>query len=294
MPKYHCHRKECARICSELGFFMSRRRPPNYEGNGFCSESCLLAYVQDELSQKWRRLHVEKNRKIPRPKLGTILLQTSYITRDQLEEAVRLQRQARQGKIGEWLLKLGFVEEHQITSALARQHGLPLIKLENAERNDEAARMIPGKLARTLGIIPVGLDDSQSSIRVAASGPVDFDSQESIRRMVRKGIISYLGDRSAIERLLGEYYEPEDLDLTNVPTFGSVEELVRVGRDVVMTAINQRAQNIQAELFRHLFWMRLDLQSEFHHYFFRVTSTQAYGKEPVPEGIEPLRYAVGS
>ena len=294
MPKYHCHRKECARIRSELSFFASRRRPPNYEGHAFCSESCLLTHVQEELSQKWRRLHVEKNRKIPRPKLGTILLQTSFITRDQLEEAVRLQSQARQGRIGEWLLKLGFVEEHQITAALARQYGLPLMNLENTERHEEAARMIPGKIARTLGLIPVGLDDSQSSIRVAASGPVDFDSQESIRRMVRKGIIPYLGDRSVIERLLEQYYEPEDLDLTNVPTFGSVQELARVGRNVVMTAINHHAQNIQAELFRHLLWMRLDLPSEFHHYFFRFTSTPAYGEEPIPEGSGALRYAVGS
>lgn len=294
MPKYHCHRKECARIQSELSFFMNRRRPPNYEGHTFCSDACLLSYFEDDLAQKWRRLHTEKNRRIPRPKLGTILLQTSYITRDQLEQAVRLQTQTRQGRIGEWLLKLGFVEEHQITAALATQYGLPLINLDHAESHKETAHIIPGKIARSLGLIPVGLDDNQSSLRVAVSGPVDFDSQESIRRMVRKGIIPYLGDHSAIEKLLEEYYEPQDLDLTNVPTFGSIEDLTTVGRDVVMNAINHHAQNIQAELFRHLFWMRLDLQSEFHHYFFRFTSTQAYREEPIPEGRGALRYAVGS
>jgi hypothetical protein len=250
--------------------------------------------VEDELVQKWRRLHVEKNRVFPRPKLGTILLQKSYITRDQLEEAIRLQNQARQGRIGEWLLKLGFVEEHQITAALARQYGLPLINLDHVESYKEAARMIPGKIARSLGLIPVGLDDSQSSIRVAVSGPVDFDSQESIRRMVRKGIIPYLGDGSAIEKLLERYYDPQDLDLTNVPTFESLEDLTRVGRDVVMAAINQHAQNIQAELFRHLFWIRLDFPSEFHHYFYRFSSTPAYREEPIPERSGALRYAVGS
>jgi hypothetical protein len=273
---------------------MNRRRPPTYEGKTFCSDSCLLTFVQEELCEKWRLLQAEKNRRIPRPKLGTILLQTSYITRDQLEEAVRLQSETREGRIGEWLVRLGFVDEHQITAALARQFGLPLINLNNAERHKEAARVIPGKVARSLGLIPVGFDDNQGSIRIAVSGPVDFNSQEGVRRMVHKGIIPYMSDRSAIERLLEQNYAAEDLDLSDVPTFSSLEDLTTAGHEVVVTAINHRAQNIQAELFRHLFWIRLDFPSKSHHYFFRFTSAPAYGKDPIPQRGASLRYAVGS
>src|SRR5512138_1241283 len=121
MPKYQCYRKDCARIRSEFSLFLNRRRPPKYEGNAFCSDSCLRTHFQSDLNDKWRRLQLEKGRAFPRPKLGTILMQTAYVTRDQLDQAIRLQAERQEGRIGEWLLRLGFVEEHQITAALAKQ-----------------------------------------------------------------------------------------------------------------------------------------------------------------------------
>jgi hypothetical protein len=237
-------------------------------------------YIANELSEKWRLFQLEKERKIPRPKLGTILMQTAFVTRSQLDEAVRLQNQTREGRIGEWLLRLGFVEEHQVTAALAKQYGLPLINLRNSNANSEAVRMIPGKVAKCTGLIPVGFDDSQSSLRVAVSAPVNFNSQEAIRRMVRKGIVAYIGDQSAIQQLLEEWYEPEDLDLTNVPTFGSLDELIEVGNEMVTVALNNRARNIQAELIQEFLWVRLDFAAESHHHLFRHVpeQTQDYGQ----------------
>ena len=223
MPKYQCHRKECNRIRSEFSIFLNRRRPPTYEGKTFCSEACLRAHFESELNGKWRQLQLENTRMIPRPKLGTILMQTAFLTRAQLDQAVKLQNETGKGRIGEWLQQLGFVEEHQITAALARQFGLPLINLKHVDAKADAVRMIPGKVAKYSGLVPVGFDDAQSALRVAVSAPVNFNSQEAIRRMVRKGIVPFIGDESAIERLLREWYEPEDLDMSNIPTFSSQE-----------------------------------------------------------------------
>jgi hypothetical protein len=272
MPKYFCHHRECTRTRSEFSLFSNRRRPPTYEGKTFCSDSCLWAYVEKELKEKWRRLQLEKSRSIPRPKLGTILMHTAFLTRDQLDEAIKLQNKAREGRIGEWLLRLGFVEEHQVTAALACQYGLPLINLKNSYARNDAVRMIPGKVAKCSGLIPVGFDDAEESIRVAVSAPVDFNCQEAIRRMVHKGIVPYIGDQSAIQRLLEQWYEPEDLDLTNLPTFSSLDELIAVGSSMVSIAIELRAQDIRAELVQEFFWLRMDFPSESHHHLFRWVS----------------------
>jgi type IV pilus assembly protein PilB len=199
-------------------------------------------------------------------------MQTAYVTRDQLDQAVRLQNERREGRIGEWLLRLGFVEEHQITAALAQQFGLPLINLKNSDANSDAVRMIPGKVAKCSGLVPVGFDDAQAALRVAVSAPVNFNSQEAIRRMVHKGIVAYIGDQSAITRLLEQAYEPEDLDLSNVPTFSSLDDLIEVGNEMIATAIDSRAQDIQAELVPEFFWVRLDFPTETHHHFFRYLS----------------------
>ncbi len=291
MSKLVCHRKECTRIRSEFSLFMNRKRPPQYEGNTFCSDSCLWTYFETALNEKWRRLQIEKDRRIPRPKLGTILMQTAFITREQLDEAIKLQRDNREGRIGEWLRRLGFVEEHQVTAALARQYGLPVINLRNSMGNAEAVRMIPGKVAKCSGIFPVGFDDNQTSLLVAVSAPVNFNSQEAIRRMVRKGIIPYIGDQSAIQQLLEQWYEPEELDISNVPTFSSLEDLVGLGNEMVATAINQRALDIKAELVQDFFWMRLDFPCESHHYFFRYMSPQAQSHERVSDRDVAVGYA---
>jgi hypothetical protein len=283
MLKYYCHRKECTRIRSEFSIFMNRRLPPTYEGNPFCSDSCLRTYFESELSDKWRRLQLEKKRRIPRPKLGTILIQSASITRDQVEQAMRLQTDAHEGRIGEWLLKLGYVEEHQITEALARQYGLPLINLKNSHTNADAVRMIPGRIAKCSGLIPVGFDDSQSSLQVAVSAPIDFNSQEAIRRMVHKGIITYIGDQSVIRQLLEQWYQPEELDLSNTPTFSSLSELIDIGNHLLTNAIIRKANDIQAELAPDFFWIRLDYPSESHHHFFRCLSPSVEKHGPLQE-----------
>jgi hypothetical protein len=272
MFKNKCYRKECTRIRSEFSIFMNRKHPPQYEGNAFCSDSCLWAYVENELTDKWRHLLSERDPKIPRPKLGTILMQTARLTRDQVDEAIKLQSQTRKGRIGEWLLRLGFVEEHQVTAALALQYGLPTINLRNSNANVDALRMIPGKVAKCSSLIPVGFDGGQGKLRVAVSAPINNNYQESIRRMVRKGMVVYIGDQSAIQQLQEKWYEPEDLDIAHVPTYGSAEELVAIGNEMIATAINQRALDIRAELFPEFFWMRLDFPSESHHHLFRYVS----------------------
>lgn len=293
MSRHNCHRKECTRIRSEFSFFLSRRRPPCYEGNAFCSDSCLQMHFEYTLAEKWRRLQMEKNRRIPRPKLGTILMQTAFITRDQLHEAIRLQEQAREGRIGEWLQRLGFVEEHQITAALARQYGLPLINLNIADTNTAAVRMIPGKVARCSGLVPVGFDDNQTSLRVAVTAPVNFTSQEAVRRMVGMGIVPYVGDQSAIQGLLEKLYAPEELDLSDLPTFSSLEDLIEVGNEIIAIAINNRAQDIRAELVQDLFWMRLDMPTESHHHLFRYRAVQAGTSEQALENEMAVGYGAG-
>jgi len=293
MPRHNCHRKGCTRIRSEFSIFLSRRRPPHFEEKTFCSDTCLQMHFENTIVEKWRRLQAEKDRRIPRPKLGSILMQTAFVTRDQVDEAIKLQVQAREGRIGEWLQRLGIVEEHQVTAALARQYGLPLINLNIEDTNAEAVRMIPGKVARCSGLVPVGFDDDQMSLRVAVTAPVNFSSQEAIRRMVGKGIVPYIGDQSAIQRLLEKLYEPEELDLSVLPTFSSLEDLIEVGNEIVATAIRHRAHDIRAELVQDFFWVRLDLPTESHHHLFRYLAVNAGPYERVPEKEMAVRYGAG-
>jgi hypothetical protein len=210
------------------------------------------------MTSHWNRLQHDRERRIPRPRLGSILLQTAQITPKQLEAALARQQQGGHGRLGEWLVRLGFVEEHQVTVALSLQYGVPLLKLSELDTPTHVVRWVPGLAAKHSGILPVGYDEQQDSLRLATSGPVSFGAQQAIRRMVRKGIETYIGDESSIDALMRRWYDPEDLDLSRCPRFHTLEGLLEIVRHVVSDAIDRRAENVQAELLDSCLWVRFE------------------------------------
>ena len=283
MPKVNCRRKGCTRIRSEFSLFLSRRQPPRFEGLSFCSENCLLSHIEAELTERWYRLHHGKSHPIRRPRLGTILLQTSFITPGQLDAAIEMQRTNHEGRLGEWLLRLGFVEERQITMALSKQYGLPVIHLNKSDARTDAVKMVPGRVAKCSNLVPLGFDEEKQALCVAVCAPVDFNSQEAIRRMVGHKLVTYIGDQSAILSLLERWYEPEDLDLSGVPTYGSQSELIELGRNIVAAALNHKAENIRMELTEEFFWARVDFEDRSIQRFHRRMNTPVTAHEKISE-----------
>jgi len=277
MPRVNCHRKGCTRIRSEFSLFMSRHQPPRFEGHSFCGEACLRDHIDSELIDRWYRLQQVKSHPIRRPKLGTILLQTAFITPDQLDLAIKMQRLNQEGKLGEWLLRLGFVEERQITLALSKQYALPVIHLAAADAKSDAAQMVPGRVARCARLVPLGLDEEKNSLCMAVSAPVDFNALEAIRRMVGRGLVTYIGDQSAILSLLERLYEPGDLDLKNTQAYASQSELLDICRTIVSSALIQRAENIQLELAEEFLWARLDFPGR--------SAQQVYHRAPASASV---------
>ncbi len=258
MPRVNCHRKGCTRIRSEFSLFMSRHQPPRFEGYTFCGEACLRDHVDSEMVDRWYRLQQARSHPIRRPKLGTILLQTAFITPDQLDLAIKMQRLNQEGRLGEWLQRLGFIEERQITLALSKQYALPAIHLAVAEAKADAARMIPGKVARCARLVPLGLDEEKNSLCVAVSAPVDFNALEAIRRMVGRSLITYIGDQSAILAVLERLYEHGELEMKSAQAYTTQAELLEICKTIISSALIQRADNIQMELAEEFLWARLD------------------------------------
>jgi hypothetical protein len=158
-----------------------------------------------------------------------------------------------------------------------------MIHLHNAAARAKVAGMIPGQVAKCSKLVPVGYDDDRAALRIAVSGPVDFSSQEAIRRMLGKGVTTYIGDESAIQSLLEQIYRPEELDLSNVPIYSSLTDLLEVSNNIVRSATDRRALNIQFELVEEFFWVRLDYEGMVHHQFYHHQGTRVPSEESLPE-----------
>jgi len=289
MPKHSCHRRGCYRIRSEFSLFLSRRYPPRFSDQMFCSESCLLTEIERVIQEKWDLLQAQKKRRVPRPKLGTILLLSHRLTRDQLDTALAMQRKVCEGRLGEWLVRLGFAEEHHITQALSQQWGVPVIDLAHCDVQPGIARLVPGRVARCAGLLPVGYDDRQHALLVAMSNPIDFGCQGALRRMLRMEIVPFVADQSAVNASIERCYAPAETDIAGCSTFDSRSELLALVRRRVRDAVSERAVNCEFEVLEDYTWLRLDFQGGSKHEIYRHTAPCL--TDPAAESVNPARLA---
>ena len=81
--------------------------------------------------------------------LGEILVDEGLVTRDQLDEALKV-RAERNQLLGKVLVELGLVREADLVAALAKQIGLRFVDLSDIMIDSSAAAMVPEQVARTV------------------------------------------------------------------------------------------------------------------------------------------------
>jgi type IV pilus assembly protein PilB len=137
-------------------------------------------------------------------RLGELLTKASLITQDQLKEALRVQKETG-GKLGETLIKLGFVSEEDITECLSQQFGVPSINLQHFEIDSSVIKLIPADVARKYNILPV--NKTGATITIAMADPTNVFAMDDIKFMtgynVEPVVASELGIKAAIDNYYG-------------------------------------------------------------------------------------------
>ena len=87
-------------------------------------------------------------------RIGELLTKAKLLTNEQLEKALDEQKQSG-GRVGEHLIRLGFVTEEDILDCLSQQYGVPSINLQHFEIDESIIRLIPADVARKYQFIPV-------------------------------------------------------------------------------------------------------------------------------------------
>ncbi|HMA43829.1 MAG TPA: type II secretion system protein GspE, partial [Gemmatimonadales bacterium] len=87
-------------------------------------------------------------------KLGDILVRDGLITLDQLKRALAEQRSSGM-RLGYTLVKLGFIEETEITKMLARQYRMPAVDLSRFEVDPKILKLISPDIAAKYTVLPL-------------------------------------------------------------------------------------------------------------------------------------------
>lgn len=90
----------------------------------------------------------------PRPSLATLLAEAGVASEEQLRLATA-EGMGSGERLGEVVLRRGWIDEHGLAQVLARQWQLPFLADEAARLDPQAPRLLPAELARALAACPV-------------------------------------------------------------------------------------------------------------------------------------------
>ncbi len=135
--------------------------------------------------------------------LGEILIQRKRITREQLETALRTQKE-KGGIIGEILVDLGFLEERDIVVALVIQCGLPYIAVNKYTIDPQIVRLIPKEVAQKEKVI--ALDRIGEILSVVMCNPLTDDEKKYLETLTKCRVATFISTQSEIEEAIARYY----------------------------------------------------------------------------------------
>jgi type IV pilus assembly protein PilB len=147
-------------------------------------------------------------------RIGDLLVQQGFITRDQLSRALTEQKQNGR-RLGYNLVKLGFMEEIALTKVLAKQFKMPAVDLGRFEVDQKIAKMIPNDLATKNLVLPLKRDGR--TLTVAMADPTNLGVLEDLKFITRYDILPVLAGEYTLQNMVEKIYgSAEDIQLASL------------------------------------------------------------------------------
>ncbi|HPD18185.1 MAG: Flp pilus assembly complex ATPase component TadA [Candidatus Goldbacteria bacterium] len=142
-----------------------------------------------------------------RPKnmlIGEMLVEEGIITKEQLKDALEEQKKTGE-KIGEILIRMGYISKEILWTFLGYQMGVPYINLDEITNiRQDVLKLIPEQLIRSEKLIPV--NKQGKVLTVAMSDPLNFLVIDDLKATTRCEIDARLSSPDDINKLIGKYF----------------------------------------------------------------------------------------
>jgi type IV pilus assembly protein PilB len=146
-------------------------------------------------------------------KLGDILVRDGLISSDQLKRALSEQRSSGM-RLGYTLVKLGFIEETEITKMLARQYRMPAVDLSRFEVDPKILKLISADIASKYTVLP--LKREGRTLTIAIDDPNNVAAIEDIKFITRCDIFPVIAGEYTLRNAIDRYYQQSDAQLASL------------------------------------------------------------------------------
>jgi type IV pilus assembly protein PilB len=131
------------------------------------------------------------------------------LTREKVHECLKIQQQRHGVRIGQILLELGLIDEHQLQIALAAQRGMEYIKLGDLDIPADVIEKVPAQMAKTYRIVPIEYNKDSNELCVAIDGTDNFRATDDLSTLMGFRVTAKVTDSEALGNALTKYYEKQ-------------------------------------------------------------------------------------
>jgi len=251
------------------------KRGIRLQGSRYCGAECFESAARESLSRAARSAMATAPgpHRIP---LGLLMLSRGQLTREQLREAIDAQAASGEHRLGDWLEKLGFATEEQVTAALGLQWSCPVLA-SRAQPVSACAHMLPYCLLERFRMLPVQFVVQTRTLLVAFCDGIDHTALYSIEQMLdcrtQACVISHSALEQELERL-GREARPNDR------LFESWCDPSEMARITSSYAHKLDAKEVRIAGCGEYIWVRLETHDEVATLLFRrsIGATTSIGK----------------
>jgi len=213
-------------------------------------------------------------------RLGRVLTKLGKVTREQVHEALNVQR-TRKEPIGKLLTEMGYIQERDVLEALAGQAGMAMVDLDKIEISDETIAAIPPETATTYQVVPIEFDAKSRRVTIAMKSPDNFRAVDDLRLLMGFKVSAVVADPAQVDEVIKKRYAGRDtslatvyaeagessalaalqgrgdsIDLAALEDAADDNKVVRLLNLVLLQAIRDKASDIHFEPFEDEFKMR--------------------------------------
>lgn len=222
-------------------------------------------------------------------KLGDLLVDAGAIPQNTLDAALEEQKISKM-RLGEILIKNGWLTERQLAEALSRQLKLPLVSLARYRPTREAIRIIPETVAQRLEIVPLAILAS-GKIAIAMADPLNVIAVDELRMItntefeinvatasdVRRALLNFYKVQTSLDDAITEVAGSEDDFARAILSAGTAQDVsgvaaddapvVRLVSNILEQAVKEGASDVHVEIFEKVAKVRFRVDGSLFESF---------------------------
>ena len=165
-------------------------------------------------------------------RIGDLLVEMGYVNDQQISEAIAYQRENKGVRMGGALVALNYITEGQMLEALGKRLNYDVVNISNIQFDIAAVEMIPQVLAEKYCML--GYKSEATQYYLIVNDPLNFYGIEDIRQVVGLDLHIVLSEQAALENAIKYYYSER--------TFAAVDNY---GSTTASILNNQTTMNTQ-------------------------------------------------